>query len=528
MYQASDFLARNVAVYPDRLAVVAEGIELTYAQLYERAKNVAKAFSAHGISRGDVVAYLMGNTVEHAVLLQAIMLLGAVALPLNKRLYADDVAYMMEFTKTSALVYDKDKQSEVKDAFQKIGFSGLSVLCEETESLDGSLLWSEFEKSGESAPEVKLDGYAGPDDLAYVLFTSGTTGRPKAVMKTAEMVWMLATGQLVEGHSQSSAVPVVYTQSPMFHMGGFLTMLKLMALAGTLVLESHFKPWRIFQLIEQYSVNQLYMIPPALFSRLAKDLSRKDRTFPLVLEAQCAGGRTHLWDIEAIFSLFPNARLRLSYGSSEAGMATTSYFTQQDLEERPERALSIGRVNYFYQIVLVDPETDEPVSLGEPGEALIKSPMVFSGYMDRPEATEKAFTKDGYYRSGDLLKLDEDGCYTFVDRVCDMVKTGGENVYTGEVETVILDYPGIADVAVVGVPDARFGEAIGVAIVLEPGYEQEFSAAEMAAFVKSRLASFKKPRYYLVMDELPRNALAKVQRNKIRERFDEFTPIPKL
>lgn len=522
MYQPSDFLTRDATMFPDRRALAAQETELTYAQLDAAAGKVAGSLRERGVTPGVKVAYLLDNGTASVVLFQALMKLGAVAVPLNKRLLADDVAYMVESVDVRVLIFDSNVEGVVAEAVESCKFSGLLVACGDTTVLS-ALSWNELESSSDDG-RARFEGYASPNEDALIMFTSGTTGRPKAVVRTAEMVSMLSAVQLVEGHSHESETVALYTQAPLYHMGGFLAMLKTIATGGTLVIESHFDPATVFNLIERYSVNQLYMIPPTLFSRLYDAESRAGRSFPSVFEAQCAGGRAHERDRDAAFSLFPHARIRTSFGSSETGMICTSYFSKSQCEERPMRASTVGTANAFVAIKLVD-EHGNPVPDGQPGEALVKSPQVFAGYAGLPIETARVFDEDGFFRTGDVLYLDEEGLYVFVDRMKDMIKTGGENVYAIEVERVVQQFPGVEDCAVIGVDDDRYGESIAAAIVLTPEAAERFSPGTLIEFCKARMASYKKPRYLAILDEIPRNSLGKIQKNELRARQDEFEPI---
>lgn len=509
-------------MFPDRLAIAAQGDELTYAQLDLKARNIARALRSIGVDRGDRVAFLLGNGTAFPELFQALMKIGAVAVPLNKRLLADDLAFMIDLVNAAVLVLDPDMEDIVSEAVNISSFAGTLVTCGNKSTLH-ALSWDELTELVNESFDI-LSGYTSMDDESLILFTSGTTGRSKAVVRTADMVSMLATVQLVEGHSHRIDVEILYTQAPLYHMGGLCAMLKSCASGGSLVLESHFDPPIVFDLIERYAVNQLYMIPPALFSQLFSASELRGRAFPTVLEAHCAGGRMRDCDREAVFSMFPQARIRTSFGSSESGMTCASYFTDAQYRERPERGITVGTANAFVIMKLID-ESGDPVPPGMPGEALVKSPMVFAGYLEQPEATKQAFNKEGFYHTGDMLYLDEEGCFVFVDRKADIVKTGGENVFANEVEQVVLQYPGIKDCAVVGVEDDRYGEGVAAAIVLEPSTAPSFRPEALTAFCKQHMASFKKPRYLAIMDKIPRNDLGKVQKEELRSRKDEFHPL---
>lgn len=523
MLQPADFLKRNAALYPDRLAIVAQGTEVTYRRLDELSCRIASALRQSGIGRGDRVTCLLGNNGAFAVLFHALLKLGAVAVPLSKRLLADDVAFMVERTRAKALFFDSDKADCVREAASLCSFGGLLVQCGSDDDRF-ALPWNRFKCIADEVDAETLSGYASPSDESLIMFTSGTTGRPKAVVKTAEMVQMLFTIQLVEGHSYRHQPPVLYTQAPLFHMGGLCAMLKICAMEGTLVLESHFDPELIYHLMETYRVDQLYMIPPALFTRLYEHPARQGRTYPQVTEVQCAGGRTRDCDREAIFSLFPAAHLRTSFGSSECAMATVDYYTKSEYEEHPDRTLSVGRPCAFVTIKIVD-EQGHIVPDGEPGEALLKSPTLFSCYLDQPLETANAFDGEGFFHTHDILYRAPEGFYVFVDRINDMIKTGGENVYAVEVERALQKMDGIVDCAVVGLEDNLYGESIAAAIVLDEDAAGSFTPDGLIEHCRSHLAGFKKPRYLAIVDELPRNALGKVQKNVIRQQRDQFRQI---
>lgn len=510
-------------MFPDRLALVAQGVELTYRQLYDRVIGIARSLADAGISRGDRVAYLLGNNAASVIVYHAVQMLGAVSVPLNKRLLSNDIAFMLVRVKARALFFDSDIEKAVRQAVGDARYGGLLVMCGGSAG-EGIRSWDDF-KSGfaNGSDEALFPVEASPESESLILFTSGTTGHPKAVVRMAKEVSALSAVQLMERDSAGEGVDVLYTQAPLFHLGGFLAMLKSIASGATLIIESHFKPDKVFELIDRYSVNQIYMIPPILFKRLFSAMRDRERTFPTVLEAQCAGGKVSDDVVEAVFALFPNARLRVSFGSSESGALCTGYISREHYTRRPDHAFSVGRANALVEIKLVDKEGVQ-VKPGLPGEALVKSPMTFAGYLGEDGRIVQERGADGYYRTEDIFRLDEEGYYTFSGRTRDMIKSGGENVYAAEVERVISQLPGIDECAVVGVPDELYGEGIAAAVVLSSGIDS-IDPENLVAFCKERMPSFQKPRYLAVLPDLPRNSIGKVKKSALQENLEIFQPL---
>ena len=524
MFGPASFIKRCSLLYPNRLALVSMDKTYTYRQIDELSDCFARGLVRRGVKQGDRVAYLLGNNPASVVTYQAIQRIGAVAAPINKRLLGLEIGDILRRVKAAALVFDDDVSDKVRAAVYGSGFEGLLVLVGSGRAELKAVPWAEVKDEGVLAggEDVLESVVVSPADESLILFSSSSTGAPKAAMRTAETVSMLSYVQVADGGEDQSFQQVVYTQAPLYHLGGFLCMLKVMATGSTLVMESHFNPERIFSLVEQYGVTQLYMIPPVLFSRLAVSEARRGRSFPAVRQAQCAGGRTTPHDVDAIFDLFPNCRLRVSFGSTESGAVSTAYIDKQGYLACPSLAYSAGFANMATEIRLESPDGQE-VKAGEVGELLVRSPMLFSGYLDdagvcqRPEALRD----DGFFETGDLMIRNQQGLYVFMDRLKDMVKTGGENVCATTVESVVCQYPGIAECAVIGVPDEMYGEGVAAAVVMEAGVSP-VDGRDLREFCRSYLSGFSIPRYVGVMDELPRNSVGKVQKRALKEMTDLF------
>ena len=317
---------------------------------------------------------------------------------------------------------------------------------------------------------------------------------------------------------------IMLTTSPFYHTGGLMCILKMAALAGTVVLVERFDAPAVLDMIERYEVTQLLMVPPVVYRRLTSCPKRADLTLPSVRDVLISGGRCDLGYARSIFELFPNARLRFSWGSTEACSITSIALDKTTLERRPELVSTVGTVNALVEVKLVD-ERGQDVKDGEVGEGLVRSPMVFQGYLGNVKESGQDVLAGGWLRTGDLLKRDAEGYYYLVDRLKDVIKTGGENVYALEIERVLLEHPYIADCAVVGVYDEVYEEGIAAAIVLEPG--RTLDPDDLISFCRSHLPGYKKPRYWAVLDALPVNSIGKVQKAELRRRGRAlFSPLP--
>ena len=245
-------------------------------------------------------------------------------------------------------------------------------------------------------------------------------------------------------------------------------------------------------------------------------------TSPDDTSPQFTGGKCSMDYVHKIFTMFPNCKLRPSYGSTEVCASCSAVLSREEVERRPELCKTVGRINANCEMKLVDNDGKE-VPVGEVGEGLVRSPAVFRGYIKNEELNARVL-RDGWFHTEDLLRRDEEGFYYLVDRKKDMIKTGGENVYAQEVEDVLRNHPSIFDCALIGVDDDRFGEAVAAAIVLNPGCT--LSDEELIAYCRANLPSYKKPRYVAFVDELPHNVTGKIQKSVLRENADKlFRPV---
>ena len=447
-------------VTPERTAIVYGDRRVTYRELDERSDARAADLAACGLVRGDRLATLTGNSPEHVEVFFACTKAGLVLLPLNWRLARPELEFQLE------------------DAAPKL------LLVEEGQVPVGAVPAQPIDAL---PPAAEFEPVAEDGDPLLLIYTSGTTGRPKGALLThANCFWTNVGFDLATGVGGSD---VVLQTLPQFHVGGW-NVQPLLAWwkGGTVVLERAFDAARVLRLIDEAGVTTMMGVPATyLFLSQEPGFASADLS---TLRLAVVGGAPMP---EALLETWRRRGVSIvqGYGLTEAAPNVLCL----PPEEAVRKPGSAGKPYPYVE-----------ARLSDEGELQVRGPNVFPGYWRDPEATAAAFTGDGWLRTGDVAEVDEDGCYRILGRLKDMFISGGENVYPAEVEAVLHDHPAVADVAVVGVPDERWGES-GVAFVVGTATEEE-----LIGFCRERLARFKVPKAIRFVDELPRNSLGKVQK----------------
>lgn len=515
-----DALRRAVARYPDRVALsyhYADGRErtLTFAELHEQVERLAAGLYALGVRKGDRIAVLSHNAPEMVLVAYALMKLGAWFVPINFMLRSQDVAHLLHFAEPKLFFVEDGLYELVAPALADAPASLEHVVWI---TLGGDPLPAQglrFEtllQTSAPVPEVMIED----DDVATMFFTSGTESAPKGVMTTHRNFFASHTTFALTVGLRPEDVWLV--SLPLIHIAGFDVTLMAHVTGQTVVMTQLPVPRQMLSLLQSHSVT-LIALPPALYVALLKE-APAELTLPRMRVLMSWSSTIPQAMVDGWNRLAPNAEFLTLQGSSEttATPVTESLFrTWADVPNGDGRW--VGRpVVYGAELKLVD-EDGEEVPAGEPGEMLVRGPVVMKGYYRNPEATAKVF-RDGWFHSGDVLFRDEAGNYFFADRKKDMIKTGGENVFTQEVETVIGTHPAVLQCGVFGLPDARWGEAVAVAIVLRPG--AQLSEEEVRRFCRERLAGFKVPKYIFFTEELPTTSAGKLLKRALRERYTEL------
>lgn len=455
--------ARNT---PWRVAIDYHDRLVTYAELGDGAERFAAAFASAGLKRGDRVATLTGNTPEHVMVLFACAKLGLILLPLSWRLTGPELAYQLDDAEPALFLVEDEYEALAEATNHR--FARFSALPRDRDC-------PHLETVTEDAPLL-------------LIYTSGTTGKPKGALLTqANCFWTNMSFDATTGVHNDD---VVLQLLPQFHVGGWNVQALLAWLKGaSVVLERQFEPGRALWLIEQKRVTTMMGVPPTyLFMAQHERFADADLSS---LERAVVGGAPMP---EALLETWARRGTAIvqGYGLTEAAPNVLCL--------PPERAVDkIGFAGKPYPFV--------DVRLSDEGELQVKGPNVFPGYWRNPEATAQAFTDDGWLRTGDVAEADEEGYYRIRGRLKDMYISGGENVYPAEVEATLHEHPNVSDVAVVGVPDERWGEC-GVAFVVADGVTED----ELVAWCGARLAKFKVPTSVRFVGEIPRNSLGKIQK----------------
>jgi long-chain acyl-CoA synthetase len=505
--------------YAERDAVVYDEERLTYGELLGVAGGLAARFrELYGLGQGDRIAVAMRNYPEWPLVFWAAMAAGLVVVPLNAWWTAGEMRYAIEDSDARLLIADGERMEVLGDSLAELSLRGVIAVRHPGEPAEGGERWEDLRGELDldaPFPEVEV----APDDDATILYTSGTTGTPKGAIGTHRnhvtnlMNTALngALGLAMAGETPPEDQPVYMTTFPIFHIAG-QTGLQFAALSGSkLVLLYRWDTTKALELIERERVGSMAAVPKTVRRLLdSPELARRDVSS---LAALASGGAPVPPDlIRRIDRQFSSAVAPANgYGLTE----TTSAVVINSGEEYVEKPDSVGRPVVGADLRVVDPARGEDVPAGQVGELWVRGPNIVRGYWNKPEETAESFT-DGWFHTGDLGYVDEDGLVYVVDRLKDVVIRGGENVYCAEVEAVLFEHPAVDDVAVIGLPDELLGEEVAAIVNLKP--EASAGGEELRTHAGGRLARFKVPGVIVVRDApLPRTATGKVLKRELRE-----------
>ncbi|MEU9040567.1 MULTISPECIES: long-chain fatty acid--CoA ligase [unclassified Kitasatospora] len=481
---------------PRRTALVHEGEAVDYARLHERCTRLAHALRQAGVRRGDRVAFLGPNHPAYLETLFAAGLLGAVFVPLNTRLAAPELRYQLADSGSVILLTIRQDSGVVRPL------------------ADGAEIWQAegeaYEQLLAAAPREPIDEEVGPDDPCLIMYTSGTTGRAKGAVLTHGNILWNSLNVLVDTDLASDEVALV--SAPLFHTGALnMSCLPVLLKGGTVVLESTFDAARTLELVERHRITCMFGVP-TMYDAVAAAPGWARADLSSLRNLLCGGAPVPARTARAY--LDRGLAFVQGYGMTEASPGALILHRA----DAQAHAGTAGVPHFFTEVRVVDPlgEETEP---GTEGEVLVAGPNVTPGYWNLPDATAEAFHEGGWFRSGDVAVADAEGYVRLVDRVKDMIISGGENIYPAEVEDALLEHPAVAECAVIGVAHPVWGEVGRAVVVLREDAAVE--PADLLAHLDGRLARYKIPKSVVLAPELPRNATGKLLKGPIRAQFSD-------
>ena len=503
-----DLITRSAARYRNRPALIWRGEPITYSQINERACRVANALTEMGVTRGDRVSLMTHNCMQHLYVWFGACKIGAIANPINVMLKGSEIAYVINHAEPKVFLVE-DSLTETVDSVraelktvQHFGWINFGATPRPEDYFDADELFSD------EYPAIEPEVFVDSNDTAMLMYTTGTEARPKGVM-TSHLNYFISVMHLINdvGYSRHD---VALLSIPLFHVAGTVLALVALVVGAKTVLQYAPNPKEILELTQKEKVTY-WVYPPTLYMALPNLPGFNEFDLSSLKKCISFGGGLPRATVQRWKEINPNLEWRNYYGQTESSpMGTTSIPETFD-----EKMDSIGIPDLTAEIRIVD-ANDNEVPVGQVGEIVMRTPAVMKGYF-KDEAKTAETLRNGWLHTGDLGRVDEDGYYYFVDRVKDMIKSGGENVSSLEVEDTIMQYPKVAMAAVIGLPDDYWGEAVSAVVVPRPG--QTLTPEELIAFCKQRMAGYKVPKRVFVAPSLPMTASGKVLKRQLREEY---------
>jgi fatty-acyl-CoA synthase len=514
-HSIGDLLWRSAARFPDKTAIVYGPLRQTYAELDRVVNRTANALTERGVHKGDRIALLSHNNHGFVVAYFALARLGAISVPINFMLGGAEVAYILGHAGASGLIVEDALLSTaqaaitIAEADQAVRVRGV-IGALESDSQGG---WEALQSWMEHSEVVPPDVAVADDDLLQLLYTSGTESRPKGAMLSSRSLITQYVSCIIDG--QMSADDVEIHAMPLFHCAQLHCFLTTgIYLGATNIILAGPDPTSILATIEQERVTKLFC-PPTVWIALLRHPHFDAYDLSSLAKGYYGASIMPVEVLKELSRRLPNVRLFNFYGQTEMAPLATLL----PPEDQARKAGSAGRPAINVETIIVD-DDDRPVPAGTIGEIVHRSPHAMLGYWNDPEKTAEAF-RSGWFHSGDLGVLDEEGYLYVVDRKKDMIKTGGENVASREVEEALYAHPAVAEVAVFSVPHPHWIEAVTAAVVVRRGHT--ITADELITFCRERLAGYKTPKYVVIVDTLPKNASGKILKRELRSTYSSLT-----
>ncbi len=503
---------KSARTYPERMAIAYGDYELTYREANERINRAANALRSLEMNKGENVAILLHNCPEFLEILFACFKAGIGTVPINFRLHPKECSYIIDNSEAVAVVLGddfKDSLYVLKTEMPKVRHY-ISI----NQPSKGMSYYEDLLKKHSTN---FVDAHVDRDDLAWLFYTSGTTGQPKGAMLTHHVL-MTMTMNFFADVTPLCPHDVILHAAPLSHGSGLYGIPNVAKGAANVILGSKtFDAKEVFETIQKRRVTNMFMAP-TMIKRLVTSPEIDKYDLSSLKCIHYGGAPIYLEDLKAAVKKLGQIFVQL-FGQAESPM-TISYLCKEErvlegTDEQMERLKSAGIPRTDVEVKIFD-ENDNELPPGEMGEIVVRGEVVMKSYWKNPQATEETL-RGGWLHTGDLGIMDERGYVFILDRAKDMIISGGENIYSREIEDVILRHPAIHEVAVIGIPDETWGEAVKAIVVLKPG--QKATEKEIIDFCKQNMASYKKPKSVELIDEIPKNPYGKILKRELKEKY---------
>ncbi len=498
----------NAKKFPDTVALKDRGRSFTYPELNQRVNRLANSFFTIGLNKGDKVAVFMENSIEIVEIFLATAKTGIIIVPVNFRLVGKEVAYIVDNSDAKAMIVDQEFVPvirEIKTDLKQIPDQNYIVVGKESHGFRS--YDSLIESSSSHEPDVTVK----PEDTWILIYTSGTTGKPKGVIRShvSHIAFYLINAIDYGFTRYDNCLNVM----PLCHINSTFFTFTFLYVGGSVYIHParSFRAEEILQIIEREKITFISLIPTHYNIILSLGNTGKSFDVSSIKKLLCSSAPVRKNVKKAIMEFFPGAELYEGYGSTEAGSVTVL-----KPEDQLRKLGSIGYEILGTEFIKIIDENGNEIKDGRVGELYSRGPMLFDEYYKLPEKTAKSF-RNGWFSAGDMARRDSDGFYEIVDRKDNMIITGGEHVYPSEVEEVIGSHPDVYDVAVISVPDDKWGEMV-VAVVVNRNPVDEKTISD---WCKERMAGYKRPKKIIFInnDEMPRTGTGKILHRILRERY---------